>query len=242
MAITEPSTLITDYLLGGLTAVLAWRLRAEKGSGGVFGRGERKPHPTPFPGADPSCGERRAPRQVAILYWTAALAATALGSFVGGTYHGFGPAMGLLSAALLWKITTLAMGVASFSLIAAAVTTAFIGSTRRALLLAAVIKLAAYSWWMLTHDAFVYVIIEYGSTLLLVLALLAANRIRGEAGHRAYLAGGILVSFAAAGIQQSGLRLHSHFNHNDLMHVVQMGAVYLLYQGGRRLQDADRRA
>ena len=103
-------------------------------------------------------------------------------------------------------------------------------------------KLVAYSGWMLTHDAFAYVIGEYGSTLVLVLALLAANRIRGEGKHRAYLAGGILVSIAAAAIQQSGIRLHPHFNHNDLMHVVQMGAVWLLYQGGRRLHDANRRA
>jgi hypothetical protein len=239
VTIFEPATLVTDYLLGGLTAVLAWRMiavRLEKGSGGVFGDGGRKPHPTPFP------GERRAPRQVAILYWAAALAATAVASFAGGTFHGFGPAMAPVAAALLWKITTLAMGVASFCLLAAVVTAGFIGATRRALLIAAAVKLLAYSWWMLSHDAFVYVIGEYGSTLLLVLALLAANRIRGESGHRAYIAGGILISFAAAGLQQSGIRLHTHFNHNDLMHVVQMGAVWLLYQGGRRLQDADRRA
>ncbi len=233
VTISEPSTLITDYLLGGLTAVLAWRLLGVR----------RKPdttHGARTPA--PALGERRTPRQVAIFYWSGALSATAVGSFAGGTYHGFGPAMAPLSAALLWKITTLAMGVASFFLIAAAVTAAFIGSTRRTLLIAAAIKLVAYSWWMLTHDAFAYVIAEYGSTLLLVLVLLAANRIRGVAPHRAYLAGGILVSMAAAGIQQSGFRLHAHFNHNDLMHVVQMGAVWLLYQGGRRLRDADRRS
>ena len=42
-------------------------------------------------------------------------------------------------------------------------------------------------------------------------------------------------------LQQSGIRLHAHFNHNDLMHVVQMGAVWLLYEGGRRLRDANGR-
>ena len=234
MTISEPSTLITDYLLGSLTAVLAWRMIAVR----------LKPDPTLGKGGkpDPTLGERRAPRHQAVLYWGWALAATAVGSFAGGTYHGFGPAMAPASATLLWKITTLAMGVASVCLTAGAVTAAFIGSTRRTLLMAAVVKLVAYSAWMLTHDAFAYVIGEYGSTLLLVLGLLAANRIRGEGRHRAYLAGGILVSIAAAGIQQSGVRLHPHFNHNDLMHVVQMGAVWLLYQGGRRLHDADRRA
>ena len=117
--------------------------------------------------------------------------------------------MSPFAAAFLWKSTTLAMGIASFFLLAAAVVAAFTGATRRALLLAAAAKLFVYSAWMLTHDAFVYVILEYGSTLILLLVLLGANRIRGEAGHRAYLAGGILISIAAAAIQQSGIRLHS---------------------------------
>ena len=133
------------------------------------------------------------------------------------------------------------MGVVSFFLTAAAVSAAFGGVGRRVLLGAAAIKLAIYFWWMSTHDAFIYVIYDYGSTLLFVLALIAANHVRGEAGHRTYLAGGILVSIVAALLQQSGVRLHANFNHNDLMHVVQMGAVWLLYEGGRRLQDANRR-
>ena len=94
---------------------------------------------------------------------------------------------------------------------------------------------------MLTHDEFMYVISSTAPHCCSCWFCSPPNRIRGEGGHRAYLAGGILVSIAAAAIQQSGIRLHTHFNHNDLMHVVQMGAVWLLYQGGRRLRDADRR-
>jgi hypothetical protein len=47
--------------------------------------------------------------------------------------------------------------------------------------------------------------------------------------------GGILLSFVGAAIQQSGFSLHQHFNHNDLFHIVQMGAFYLLYRGGKVL-------
>jgi hypothetical protein len=213
VAISEPSTLLTDYVLGALTAVLAWRA--------VRGRQSRG--------------------NSAIQFFAAALGATAIASFAGGTFHGFGPAMSPAAGALLWTLTTVAMGVASAFLLAAAITAAFTGLTRRVLLIVAAVKLFGYSWWMLTHDAFVYVILEYGSTLLFVLVLLAAKQIRGDRGHRVYLAAGILLSIAAAGIQQSGIRLHRHFNHNDLMHVVQMAAVWLLYQGGRRLQDAHRR-
>ncbi len=213
VAISEPSTLITDYVLGALTAALAWKT-------------VRGP---------------QSKRNRAIQFFAAALGATAFASFAGGTFHGFGPAMSPPPAALLWTLTTVAMGVASAFLLAAAITAAFTGLTRRVLLIVAAVKLFGYSWWMLTHHAFVYVILEYGSTLLFVVVLLAANRTHGDRGHRVYLAAGILLSIAAAAIQQSGIRLHRHFNHNDLMHVVQMGAVCLLYQGGRRLQDAHRR-
>ena len=64
-----------------------------------------------------------------------------------------------------------------------------------------------------------------------------ARRRRAPRVYRA----GIAVSIAAAVLQQSGIRLHEHFNHNDLMHVVQMAGVWLLYQGGARLHDAGRR-
>ena len=49
---------------------------------------------------------------------------------------------------------------------------------------------------------------------------------------------GIGVSILAALVQQSGFDLHRHLNHNDLQHVVQMLAVWLLYRGGTLLRDA----
>jgi hypothetical protein len=147
--------------------------------------------------------------------------------------------MGTGASAILWKSATLAMGVASFFLARSAIFASFKGRTRATLLVAAAAKLGMYSWWMLSHDAFAYVIVEYGSALLFLLGLLAANLLGGDSGHRAYIAGGVAISVVAALIQQSGVRIHRHFNHNDLMHVVQLGAVWLLYQGGRRLRDAN---
>ena len=203
--------MITDYVLGVLTAALAWRLFVHN----------------------------RLWRQKAIWSWAAALAAVALSSVAGGTYHGFAPALPGDAAGALWKATTLTMGVASFCLTLSMIQAAAPPRFHRRLAVAAFTKFGVYAAWMMTHDEFVYVIMEYGSTLLLVLVLLGANRIRGEHGHRAFIGGGILVSIVAALVQQSGMSLHAHFNHNDLMHVIQMGAVWLLFQGGRRLRDAE---
>ena len=151
--------------------------------------------------------------------------AAAMGSYVGGTYHGFQHALEPSVAVVLWKITTISMGIASFFLLTSAITTAFTGQDRRWLTAAATLKLAVYVVWMLGHDQFKYVIYDYGSTLAILLLLVASEKTHGDDGHRAFIASGILVSIAAAAVQQSGFRLHQHFNHNDLMHIIQMGGV-----------------
>jgi hypothetical protein len=210
VTISEPSTLITDYILATLSELC-----------GVF-----------------LLKQNTSLRQSSIRWWALALIAAAIGSYVGGTYHGFQHALDPSVAALLWRATTISMGVASFLLLIAAITSAFAGRDRRWLVAGALLKLGLYVAWMLGHDEFRYVIYDYGSTLAILLLLVAAEKTHGVGGHRAYIASGILVSIAAAAVQQSGMRLHRHFNHNDLMHVIQMGGVWLLYKGGARLRDA----
>ena len=214
MTISEPMTLATDYLLGTLSGLCAVLLVKHNG---------------PL-------------RQTTIRLWGLALMAAAMGSYAGGTYHGFQHALSVPVAAVLWKVTTISMGVASFLLLVAGVSAASSGQVRRWLIVGAVLKLAFYVVWMLGHDEFRFVIYDYGSTLAILMLLVIAGRTHGVSGHRAYIGSGILVSIAAAGVQQSGIRLHHHFNHNDLMHVVQMGGVWLLYKGGARLRDATRDA
>jgi hypothetical protein len=209
VTISEPTTLITDYVLGTLSGLLGVLLL--------------KRH--------------LLLRQVPIRYWALALCATAIASYLGGTYHGFQHALSVPIASLLWKATTISMGVASFLLLCAAFSSAFSGQNRKWLIAAATLELVVYVAWMIGHDEFRFVIYNYGSTLVLLLLLVVTGRTHGVSGHRAYIAAGILVSIAAAGLQQSGIRLHQHFNHNDLMHVVQMGGVWLLYKGGAGLRD-----
>ena len=210
MAIAEPATLITDYMLGTMSAACGLRL---------LSRGR-------------SC------RAASIRFWGLALLAVAAASYAGGTYHGFRHAMGAGWGAVLWKTTTISMGLASFFLFAAAVRSAFAGPAARWLIAAAALKLVVYTTWMLGHDEFRFVIYDYGSALVLVFLLVIGGQTSGAAGHRAYIVSGILASIAAALVQQSGLRLHRHFNDNDVMHVIQMGGVWLLYRGGGRLRDA----
>jgi hypothetical protein len=207
--LSEPSTLLTDYALGSLCAWLAWRLSK------LAQRTEQR----------------------AVQLWAVAFVATSLGSFAGGTYHGFQLMMTPALAAAVWTTTTLAVGLAACVLLTATLIARVRRADRRWWLIALWAQFGAYAIWMLGHDEFLYVIVEYGAAMVCVAALLVASPDRLRNAAR-WIWAGIGVSFAAAAVQQSGFDVHRHLNHNDLQHLVQMVAVYLLYRGGAGLTDA----
>lgn len=209
MQITEPMTMLTDYALGALTAFLAVRLWQ---SG-------------------------RSSRQVSVKLWAAAFLATALAALVGGTYHGFALYLGGLGQAALWKVTVYSIGLTAFLMLAGATMACVARWQRKTLLALAAGQFAVYGAWMITHDEFRYVIYDYAPAMVAILVIEGWALASRRDPAAPWVIGGILVSFAAAGIQQSGFSLHAHFNHNDLYHVMEMVAVYLLYRGGRLLKD-----
>jgi hypothetical protein len=207
--ITEPTTLATDYVLGTLCAVLAWRLR--------------------------DVAHRTDQRAVAL--WALAFAVTAFGSFAGGTYHGFSTVLPAAVADAIWTMTTISVGLAACLLLSATLTAAVGSRARRWLLFGVWAQFAVYATWMLSHDAFVNVIVEYGAAMLLILLLQIATTGLRRAPSARWIAAGVTVTIAAAAVQQSGFDLLRNLNHNDLQHLVQMVAVFLLYKGGAKLRD-----
>lgn len=160
-------------------------------------------------------------------WWGVAFLALALGAALGGTHHGF-----RLEA--LWKPTVLVLGVASAAMVAGSALATARGMARLALLAVAAAKLAVYWFWVWRDDRFIWVVADTGSAFALVALLhLAAWR---RPGSR-WMVAGVAVSIAAAAVQASGLDLHRHFNHNDLYHLVQLGALLLYYRGVRLLTD-----
>jgi hypothetical protein len=163
--------------------------------------------------------------QAARRLWAVAFAALAAAAFLGGTWHGF------LQSNLLWKATTLSAGVASFGMVAGSSWAVFSGPVRAFVLTAAMAKLLVYSIWMLSHDAFLYVVIDTGIAFIVVAALHLWK-------WNGPILAGVAISIAGALVQASGFRLHEHFNHNDLYHVIQIGALVLLYRGAKRLHSS----
>jgi hypothetical protein len=152
--------------------------------------------------------------------WALAFLFTAAGSFFGGTYHGFFPVMNPWAAIVLWKATVFAIGLASFFLV--------IGNKRK-LLPIALVLLIAYMSWMITHSGFLWVIIDYGIALLIVGTLQLMRR----GPSTPWVLGSIALSVLGALVQMTRLSLAEDFNYNDLYHVIQLVALWLLYRGGR---------
>ena len=208
MSLTEPTTLLTDYALGALCLWLGWKLYVPAAS----------------------------QRQTAVTLWAGAFFATALASFVGGTFHGFTSILGDSTLEGLWKVTVYLTGFSSFFLLSAVLLSGLPHSLRRWALALSTLKLVVYLAWMVTHDDFLFVVYDYGSAMILILIFQVRAFYKLRSSAVGWIVGGILLSFVGAAIQQSGFSLHRHFNHNDLFHVVQMVAFYLLYRGSEALR------
>jgi hypothetical protein len=209
MTVHEPMTLATDLALAGLTAVFAARL---------------------FHAADGS-------NSPAVRLWGFAFVCSAGAALLGGLNHGFGPELDRRAPAALWKATLLVGGGTSVFLVASAARAVFSPRGQRIALAVAFLKLAAYAVWVSGHPVFKWLVYDYGSAMLAVAALQGLRLWREPGAPGAWwILGGIAASIGAALVQASGFALHRHFNHNDLFHVLQMGATTLLYRGGRSMR------
>lgn len=209
MALAEPTTTLTDWVLGIQALWLGARLRRLRGENRDAARG-----------------------------LGSALLATGVGALVGGASHGFAPWLeGTLWDPLLWKITMLCIGLTSLLFLRAVGRAALAPRARRWLDTFALLEFVIYALWILRDDAFLWAIVDYLPAMIVALVLFGAQAIAGRPGGRA-IAGGILLTLVGAAVQASGFALHEHFNHNDLFHVIQMVAVWALFRGGRQLTDA----
>lgn len=207
MTITEPVTLLTDYVLSGVTGWLAWRLWI--------------------------ASEAQASRRL----WSAAFGALAAAALAGGSHHGLALLLPAPLLAGLWKATLFSVGAASFAMLCGSSVALATGRMRKLLLAAAALKLMLYWAWMIGHDDYLYVIADTGAAMLAIAALHLGSWWRRNDAASRWMLGAIVVSGLAAGAQAGGLALHPHFNHNDLYHVIQVAAMVLFYRGARLLRD-----
>jgi hypothetical protein len=160
--------------------------------------------------------------------WAISFFALALAAIAGGTHHGFASAMSSGVSQKLWKITLFCVGIATLLMLFTAFLFYIPPPWKNVLLIITVVQFVAYLFVISRSNDFRYVIYNYLPAMfaLLLIALFYKNL---------WLAGAVIISFAAAVAQRSGVVLHKHFNFNDLYHLIQMVAMYFFYRGGRLL-------
>lgn len=118
-------------------------------------------------------------------FWAAGFFLTAAGSFLGGTYHGFG-------GMPVWIATVYAIGLASLF---------FLWPFSRT---AAAAIFIVYAAWMTVHyDDFKWVIADYGITIVLLAIIMRSK----------WMTAFVLVSIAGAIVQQMPIPFHNDIYH-----------------------------
>lgn len=182
---------------------------------------------------------RADPPQRSVMRWRMGFVATGVGSIAGGVYHALSLTASQTLLDVIWKLSTLSVGVASFFMLLATAASHLGGRGARLLTALAALQLALYAFWMLGHDDFLWVIIDFGSAMLCVAVLQAATCRLAPVASR-WILMGIGVAAAGAAVQALGVRPHPKFNHNDLFHVIQMVSLVFLFRGARLARDRER--
>lgn len=209
MQLSEPMTLLTDFVLGVLCAL--W-------SGLLVRRARRE-------------------RQKSVALWSLGFVGLALASLAAGVYHGFAQEFSARVLASLWSFVAWTMALASYAMLCAALLATTVPPWRALGFLAALIKLACFAIFLSGSDDYSAVLADYGSAQLAILLLSIYAWRRERAPSAPWLAAAVVVSALGALVQQAQLSLHERFNHNDLYHVIQMLGMALLYRGGALYRD-----
>lgn len=207
MTITEPITMLTDYVIAAEVFVFAIVL---------FRKGYLQ-------------------KRIAVGLWAAAFACVGLAAALGGTCHGFTYYLQDSIIRSLWSVMLLSLSFASLFMLFATIISTLPRRLRIWVLLGTTIKSCLYLSWSITHPNFVSAIVDYLSAMLIVLGLEAwAIYRRWHSKASRWIVAGILVSGIAIGVQAMQLTI-AVLNSNDLYHLVQVVGLYLLYRGAKNL-------
>jgi hypothetical protein len=167
--------------------------------------------------------------------WGVGFLASSLGAALGGTVHGFAPRMGKRVRSAVWLVTLSTVAFAGLALFGGAVLADASRDLRPWLLLAGIVKTALFGYWVAAEASFRYVVLDYSLSMIAVVAVELSALARGASDAAPWILAGIALSLLAARVQRAKWRLGRHLGHNDLFHLVQLGAFYFLYVGGLSL-------
>jgi hypothetical protein len=209
LTIHDPDVVFTDLGLAFLGAFLSLRLRTRD--------------PGQFSGAG-----------------AALMAGLASAAFWGAVFHGFFPAETETTGGFVaWIPVVLSIIVAAGAMLNLALrllTPSLPFSGRRIILVTYTLSFLAVV--LLVDESFTSIVRFYVPVLLLFLMGAARQALGDRRSGWGLVTGGLLLSVAAAVLQQAQVVIHpDYFDHNALYHVVQAIALLVLYLGFRRISD-----
>ncbi len=202
--IYEPTTFITDLILAGMSVYFGGRL--------------------------------------ADVYWqtfhpfhynlTIGLYVLALGAFLGGVSHGFGPHFSVALKDIVWKAALVMIGLTTCYILLSALSAVFPYERYKLLRWIAFLATGVYIFTIIRDSNFANVVRFYAPVMIIVLLLMFYLFMDGNHPGSGYFLLGLIITLAGAVVQQSGFTLHKYLNHNDLYHVIQMVGLWYIYKGG----------
>jgi hypothetical protein len=166
-------------------------------------------------------------------YFSGVLLLLGVAALLGGIDHGFfEPAN--MPRYLIQRSDWIVLGGVTFCLLMTTAKQFFTPAVQRIVFFAAVVQFAAYTAAVLLVDSFLVVILNYAPVMLLLL-IMSFSGLRSGRGS-AQMVAGILILFAASGIQAAGVDVFSPLDRNGLYHLLSMVGVAFLYFGGVRLR------
>ena len=172
-------------------------------------------------------------------YFSGVLLLLGVAALLGGIDHGFfEPAN--LPRYLIQRSDWIVLGGVTFCLLMTTAQQFFPAAFQRVVLFAAVVQFAADTAAVLLVDSFLTVILNYVPVMLLLLVMSVMGLgSRNGSPHRSgspQMVAGILILFAASGIQAAGVDVFRPLDRNGLYHLLSMIGVGFLYFGGVRLR------
>jgi len=207
MTIHDPDVVFTDLALAILGGFLSWRLSQQPLEKSVIRSG------------------------------VTIMAALASAAFFGAVFHAFFTAGTTTPAGFLaWMPVSLSIVVVSATLLRLALTVLFPKLPAPVRSGAVLVYAAAFAGVVLfVNESYSTIVRFYGPALILFLIVAAVQGTRRGATGWRILAIALVVSIAAAVVQQRRIAIHPvYFDHNALYHVVQGIGLVLLYLGFTR--------
>ncbi len=152
------------------------------------------------------------------------LAAASFGALAGAAYH-------MARSSVMWKVSAIPVGVASYLFGLAIALAYFSPRVERVAKVVLLVQFLIYAICVALSDDFVIVIADYASVMVAILVVCLLH----WSDHAArWIAAGVAISFVAAGAQISSVRI-GPLNHNDVYHVIELGGLYCWYRGGLQI-------